>query len=300
MKILVANHWLKKLGGSETFTYTLIGELVRSGHEVKYVTMEKGQVSDAIEKDFKVKPLSNEKDFDLVLCSHNTMVELCKQRIDAPVIQICHGPLPKLEQPSMLADAYAAVSKEVQLHLLKSGVCKPIEVIHNGIDLDRFKPTTTAVAVPKFILSLSHSQELNTHLKNYFRSRFVHFDTLNKYQNPKWSVEQVMNLSDLVISCGRGAMEAMACGRPVIVMDHRPYMPPYAEGIITPENIEDLLFSNFSGRYYMKNSYDVSIIDQAIDNIDIYTSDRMRYLAQKHFDIRKQVKKYLDYYERIN
>jgi len=192
------------------------------------------------------------------------------------------------------------ISKEVELHLLKSGIDKPITVIHNGIDLERFKPTSIAASQPKFILSLSHSEPLNRYLHNYFTSRFVHFEALNKYKNPKWKVEEVMNLSDLVISCGRGAMEAMACGRPVIVMDHRPYMPAYADGIITEENISKLLFSNFSGRCKMKDPYDVAIIDEAMDYIDNYTSDRMRYLAEKHFDVKNQVNKYLQYYEQIN
>jgi glycosyltransferase involved in cell wall biosynthesis len=299
MKILVANHWLKKLGGSETFTYTLIGELVRQGHDVSYFTWERGKVSQAIEKDFKVSH-QDSGSYDLILCSHNTTVGWCRANFQGFIIQTCHGTIPKLEQPHMKADAFVAISKEVELHLLKSGVDKPIKVIHNGIDLDRFKHTTIAVQDPHFVLSLSHSEQLNTYLRNYFSSRHVHFDALNKYQNPQWSVEQVMNLSDLVISCGRGAMEALACGRPVIVMDHRPYMPPCADGIITPVNIDDLLFTNFSGRCRMRDPYDPALIDEALDTIDIYTSDRMRHIATKYFDIKKQVKTYLDYYETLH
>lgn len=299
MKILVANHWLKKLGGSETFTYTLIGELVRIGHEVSYYTGQKGVVSSAIEKDLKV-PFASSGAFDLILCSHNTMVRYCRSAMTGPIIQTCHGTIPKLEQPSSSSDAYVAISSEVELHLLRSGVRKPIKVIYNGIDLERFKPTSTALQEPQFVLSLSQSEQLNDYLKNYFTSRYVHFEGLNKYKNPKWSIEEVINMSDLVISCGRGAMEALACGRPVIVMDHRPYMPAYADGVITPGNIQDLLFSNLSGRRNMKDPYDPSIIDDALDTLDDYTSDRMRHLATQYFDISKQVNKYLKYYETLN
>lgn len=299
MKILVSNHWLKKLGGSETFTYTLIGELVRQGHDVEYFTAKHGLVSGSIEIDFGVK-FSTHGDYDLILCSHNTMVDYCSSKMNGFLIQTCHGPIPNLEQPSGNADAYVAVSKEVELHLLKSGISKPIQVIHNGIDLERFTPKTIAGPYPNFVLSLSHSEELNLYLNNYFSSRHVHFDALNKYKNPRWKVEEIINLADMVISCGRGAMEALACGRPVIVMDHRKYMPPYAEGIITTDNIESLLFCNFSGRHNMHNPYDQRIIEDALDHLDPYTSDRMRYLALKYFDVKEQVKKYIEYYEQCN
>jgi len=78
MKILVANHWLKKLGGSETFTYTLIGELVKQGHDVSYFTTQHGVVTGSIEKDYGVK-YSQSGSYDLILASHNEYV-----RVDYP------------------------------------------------------------------------------------------------------------------------------------------------------------------------------------------------------------------------
>ena len=53
-KILVANNYLNNFGGSETFTYTLIEELLKRGFEVEYFTFEKGLFSDKIEKDLAV------------------------------------------------------------------------------------------------------------------------------------------------------------------------------------------------------------------------------------------------------
>ena len=40
--------------------------------------------------------------------------------------------------------------------------------------------------------------------------------TINKYTNPVWKIEELMRESDLVVSLGRGAYEAMACGCPVV------------------------------------------------------------------------------------
>ena len=90
MKILVTNHWLKKLGGSETFTYTLVAELKKRGYEIDVLTFQQGIVSERIRKDFGIKILSTAKSsYDLILANHNTCVkEACG---NGPIIQTCHG-----------------------------------------------------------------------------------------------------------------------------------------------------------------------------------------------------------------
>lgn len=49
--VLVANNHLKRVGGSETFTYTLIEALLKKGYEIEYFTFFKGEVSQRIERD---------------------------------------------------------------------------------------------------------------------------------------------------------------------------------------------------------------------------------------------------------
>lgn len=297
MKILVTNHWLKKLGGSETFTYTLIAELVRQGHQVDYFTFIKGIVSNRIEKDLGVR-FSEEGIYDLILASHYTTVNHCVRNMYGPIIQTCHGTIPKLEQPCEHADAFVAVSREVEVYLHNKRIdINRVKHIFNGIDLKRFISKSEAVSPPRFVLSLSHSDKLNFFLSDYFKSKKMQFSALNKYSNPIWEVEKHINLADLVVSAGRGAMEAMACDRPVIVMDDRPYMDALADGLVTRTNFHDISYCNFSGRALKKNPYDKNFLEEELTKIDIYLSDQVFHLAKEHFDVRNQVKKYIDYYE---
>ena len=114
MNILVANNSLDRLGGSETFTFTLIEELVRRGFSVEYFTFNFGLVSSKIENQLKVSFCTRKK-YDLILANHNTCVEhLYKYGF---IIQTCHGIFPKLEQPSSKSNLYVSVSTEIQNHL---------------------------------------------------------------------------------------------------------------------------------------------------------------------------------------
>ena len=62
-------------------------------------------------------------------------------------------------------------------------------------------------------------------------------------------VPKIMGLADIVIGVGRVALEAMACGKPVIVAGSTlgPFGGNYG-GIVTPSNIAELKVHNFSGR----------------------------------------------------
>ena len=134
MRILVANNQLNTLGGSETFTYTIIEELVDRGFFVEYFTFKFGFVSDKIEQELKVSFMSRKK-YDLIFANHNTCVEKLYKL--GYVIQTCHGIFPKLEQPSIRANAYVSISTEVQNHLGVLGF--PSILIYNSINLERFK-----------------------------------------------------------------------------------------------------------------------------------------------------------------
>ena len=297
MKILITNHWLKKLGGSETFTYTLAGELVDRGHDVQLFTNVPGLISTRISNDFNI-PLIRDprtRKYDLVLANHNSCVKEIYPTKTC-IIQTCHGTTPQLEQPSSLADMWVAISEEIRDHLAEIGF--ESDVIRNGIDCERFKPKQKLNDKPKLVLSLSHSQELNDVLKPLFESRGIRFGALNKFKNPVWNVEEYINAADMVISLGRGAYESMACGRPVLVLDHRPYQDMLGDGLITEKNIGRLLYTNCSGRAF-KNKDIKQMVDFALSNYKPSLGDWCRDFALENLNIKHQVQKYINLYETV-
>jgi len=298
MKILVTNHWLKKLGGSETFTYAMVGELKRLGHEVDVLTFQPGLVSERIRKDFGVTIISEVKStYELILANHHTCVQ--ESYGHGPIIQTCHGTTPKLEQPSIFTDQYVAISEEVQSHIFKNIPATSVSVIPNGIDCDRFKPVKPIGKTVKRVLSLAHDDLFNIELMYYFKKRGIEFISLNKFKNPVWDVENFINVADMVISLGRGAYEAMACGRPVLVMDKRPYQGALADGLVNALNVDELIKTNLSGRACRITNMELAI-DSAIANYNQTLGEWCRTYALENLNIKIQIQQYLDLWKSLS
>ncbi|RKE92367.1 glycosyltransferase family protein [Ichthyenterobacterium magnum] len=289
MTILVANNHLKRVGGSETYTYALINVLIKKGYNVEYFTFFKGAVSKRIEKDLNVKFMSKSK-YDLILANHNTCVNYLSRR--GKIIQTCHGIFPKEEQPSAYADGYISISKEVKDHL--KGLGFDSEIVVNGINCDRYKVINSINPKLKNVLSLSQSEIANDKIKIACDALGLQFSKLNKNENPIWHVENMINKADLVIGLGRSAYEAMACGRTVLVFDERPYFKSFADGYMTPELVYKCVEKNCSGRY---SQLELSTQDLMLElkKYKKEDGDLLRELALKEFNIDLQTDKILSY-----
>lgn len=291
MRILVANHWLAKLGGSETFTYTLIGELVRQGHRVDLHTNIEGIVSDKIQKDFRVVNVIDGK-YDLVLANHYTTVEKLYAR--GFVIQTCHGIFPRLEQPSPRAHYHVSISDEVQFYLNKLGF--PSDVILNGIDQRRFRLEKEINKVPKVLLSMVQSEEANAVVKRACNLAGVKYTVAKKYKVPIWEMEEMINGADIVVSLGRGAYEAMSCGRTVIVYDNRKYFDSCGDGYLTLPDLHESIRNNCSGRRFKKKFTAESLAAEILRHQRV-DADSLHGYAKENLNMELQVQKYLKIYE---
>lgn len=294
INILVANAKLSTLGGSETFTYTLIEELSkRKNLDVEYFTFKRGLVSERIENDFGVKFKTKPK-YDLILANHNTCVtELFNSGF---IIQTCHGIYPKLEQPSYLANAHVSISEEVQGHLASLGFSS--KIIHNGINLNRFKITNPVNKKLNTVLSLCHSENANQMVKNVCDDLQLNYLQAYKYGEAIWDIERIINEADLVIGLGRSAYEAMACGRPVVVFDDRNYFESCGDGYIR-DTLGLSLKNNCSGRYF-NTKYTIGSLKKEFLKYNNEDSTFYRNLAEKEFNVSKNLDLYLEYWENIN
>lgn len=289
MKILIANNHLKQLGGSETFTYTIIEELVSRGIDVEYFTFKFGLVSDKIEQELGVS-FKSKKKYDLILANHNTCVEELYKF--GYIIQTCHGIFPKLEQPSPKANAFVSISTEVQNHLATLGY--PSVLIHNSINLKRFRGINPIKDKLATVLSLCHSEEANDFVEEACTELGLKFLKAYKFGEAIWNIEEKINDADLVVGLGRSAYEAMACGRPVVVYDNRPYFESCGDGYV-----KDILgFSlrcNCSGRY-TKRAF---LIDDFIEELQNYKAEDSHYFvkfAERELDVKKNVTTYLKFW----
>jgi len=291
MKILLANNKLRYLGGTETYTYALAEQLVKTGHQVEAFTFRKGLISDRMKQDLGVNTVNVTGKYDVILANHSTTVKTLREKQAGLIIQTCHGVTTALEQPSPFAHAWVAVSKELSFHVESiTGTKTP--VILNGINCHRFKPVKPIGKKLKRILSLAHDDALNDYLRGFFMTYGIDVYTLNKRRNPVWDVENHINNADMVVSLGRGACEAMACGRPVLVIDRRPGRELKGDGIILPDNIEKLISCNCRGQAF-KNTNITEMGMIAIENYSPHLGEWCRQYALDNLNIEKQTEKYI-------
>tara|TARA_Y100000356_G_scaffold57190_1_gene46297 strand:+ start:2945 stop:3862 length:918 start_codon:yes stop_codon:yes gene_type:complete len=290
MKILIGQNHLDTLGGSETFTYALVEELHRRGHEVGVMCARnrKGMVSDLIESNLGIRTNIISKEYDACFISHNSMIsQLYSLGINhGTVYQICHGTTPSLEQPTDVKGVrFISISEEVQEHLLKKDYNS--ELIVNGIDLDRFKPTKINKELQN-ILSLSQSDRLNKFLQKICDRYGYNFKHHNKFLNPVFNIEEEIADADLVVSLGRGAYEAMACGKNVLIADWRAYQNAMMDGMVTEDNISRFISNNCSGRTERRGIDEASIVEELM-KYSLANGEANRKFAEKNLNIKDKV-----------
>lgn len=286
---------MNKPGGSETYTYAIAAELVRQGHHVECIACGKpGIVSSKLREIGVVThfdPIYQEE-YDMALMSHSSSIAMLKG-VQAFKVQTCHGVYPALEQPVLGMDAYVSITREVSDHLQELRI--PSTIIYNGIDCERFYPKKNIKRSLRSVLSLAHSDMANDIIREACRDLGLKFVEQNKYKNPIWKVEDLINEVDLVVGVGRSIYEAMACGRNAVVFDHRAYAIDEAlgDGFLTDTNISKYIENNCTGRYSNK-AMGVKDLKEEFSKYSSYMGEALRDYALQYLNIEVQVKKYLE------
>ena len=243
MKILVATNHLQGTGGTETYSYALAVELKRQGHGVEYFTFQRGAASDLLEQNGI--PYMTGNKYDLILANHVPVV--ARLQSYGFIVQTCHGTIVPLEQPSRYADAYVAVTEEIQQYLRDKG--HESTVIYNGVDCSRFFPSNPINDKLTRVLSLCQSSVANEFISDCCDTLGVEFAKGERSVDNVWNGGERINQSDLVVGIGRSIYDSMACGRCVISYDNRDYMDVAAGcGYLNSENFTRALKRNCSGR----------------------------------------------------
>jgi len=245
MDILISTNLLNYTG-VPTYTLTLYNQLVARKHNVTVYCPTNGKLSSLMKTisslDFAGWP-------DVILAQHNILArEMRKKFPDIPMIFISHGILPDLEQPpaDIKIDKYIAVSEEVMLNLASYDITN-VKIVRNFIDIDRFYCREPVREKPERLLFISNFKRRKAYetIQKACKIMGIKFRHLGYTSHPKFNVEDYINESDIVVSLGRGVLEAMACQRPVIVYDRR-----RGDGYINESTYRRSRMNNFSGRAY--------------------------------------------------
>lgn len=301
--ILLTNHHLLDLTGSEIYTFTLAEQLSKNGHSVtiysKYVDKTKLLFDNIglriVENLDEIKNIR----FDIAHVHHNiNAMEVRNTFPNLPIVFLAHGVLPFLEQaPSvdLNISKFLAVSEEIKDNLTLSGIPdRDISILGNMVDEIKFLSNKSINAVPQNALVISgRIDELKESVIRMacealnIRVKFVggRFGELKQKE-----IKELIEEADIVFSLGRGAIEAMFMGRIAIIFDYLG-----GDGIITEHNFHEIKKCNFSGRRY-KHDFSVNDLISEIKKYDSSQSDKLRRLALDNFSATKLTNRLLTHY----
>ncbi|MHC5034181.1 MAG: glycosyltransferase family protein [Planctomycetota bacterium] len=204
MNVLLAARTHAGIGGSQSWNWTVRRELERRGHHVDawdYLRLQKPGLGEPC---------------DLAIVQHAQLWS--GNSWNCPTINVCHGII-DMERPEPGFDHYVYVSEEARSHWGTG-----LHIIRQPIDLDFWSPCTPESAEPT-IYRHSHygGMEWLPGLASDMGFRFTHGTNL-----PPLDARAAIRQASVVVSSGRGALEAMACGVPTIIADDRPYGSDHA------------------------------------------------------------------------
>ncbi len=219
--------------------------------------------------------------FDLIICSHNSILRQIKGH-PAPKVCISQGIIGD-EQFAHGADRYISISEEVRQDNLKRGIDS--EVIGQPIDV--WATGKPSVHLRKILIIRGVAAEGDPFV---FLSE--KYDV--RISDMRYPIEEQIAWADLCIALGRGALEAMAQGKPVIVADHREYnKAALGDGYVTPELIGEMERANFSGRRF-RIPITRAWLEAELRKYDPDHSEFLHRYVQEHHDARKIVSRYLE------
>jgi len=305
MNILVASNNLKTTGLG-TFIYTQVSELISRGHNVDVVTFHDGKVGEKLSS--HVIELDNvKKSYDLILTHQNDITfELINRNVSGYVIFTVHGVIfdlndvPKKEILYYI-DKVVCVSQAIQKFLSEKNIDSLL--IYQPVDCERFSPKNMLREKNIKVLSMVRGSKSNNLIRcaceilDYeyigWQKPVDYYFHLNDEDDVIFNVEDRINEADIVVGIGRIIYESLSCGRNALVFDDREYQGNLGDGMVTPDNIDNFIMDNFSGRYNNK-SFSLEDLVEELKKYDSTYSNFFRNHVKTNFNVKDLIDKYLE------
>jgi glycosyltransferase involved in cell wall biosynthesis len=322
-------HWKFNIGGAEThiFELALIQKKLNLNPIVVcqklYNTTYKDQFKlhdipfYVTEEETQVINLINEHSIDIIHAHSSFMYSIAvsiAEKTGKPLVGTLHGIKSIEKKRADEMHEYIAVSKEVYYKVISKYPNLSITVIENAINQDNFKPEPKNMLPTLAYVGRIDAGKINGVLClhkgiNALKKRvnFISASTLKekrfkgiygKLVKNMVDASKVLNNTDIVIGTGRAIREGMSAGNVGIVLGK------YYDGIVIPDNVESLQYSNFSGRksYNVPNTNDlIKDIRKLIDNplrlekLKIWSYQH----ARDNFGMQSAYEKHIEVYSKV-
>lgn len=322
-RILLVNHSLASVSGSEKNAYITATHLKELGHTVECFSLANGITSKKLEKNGIKRYARRIPDFvsyHIIFAGHKTPTSFIVQKFpNTPVVLLARCTYCKESLTKEIIDKakhLLVVCDDVKdFYINKVGVDpSKVTVLNNGVDLEELRPNPNYhFQHPiKFaqLTRVGGDRMLGIENGFYLASRFPgskyfigmssgHYDRLpiladrfhvdTKIYEKVWNTGKIIHQADVVFGTSRGILEGLACGKICIVVSRT------GGGlIVTENNFKALNSTEFTARRMKTDSIEVlksKLTDIFNDSKYIEMGKYNRQLAEKFFDNRERVKK---------
>lgn len=245
--VLLTNHHMVGYEGSQRYTYDMARTLTELGYAVTVATIAEGPTAERLREHVEVIGTpANLGHYDLGIVHHNTIYEDVRPHCERLVYEAL-GPN-RLEHPKSSwhdePEAYAAVSEEMAVEIFKP-VGRSIAVVPQGVPTAAPLRRIGERAERLLVLASIHPRaaDWTAAAKDAGLEHEVVGLAALDTTGQRWHVRRHIERADIVVSIGRGAIEAACMGRYVIVDALHG-----ADGPLTLGNTHESGERNYSGR----------------------------------------------------
>jgi len=305
MRILFCNISLATRSGTEMFLWDFIKILRQAGHETAVFTKQPGPLAEALEH-LGSKVIWDIRDVpwqpDILHCHHTWETLFLLQRYPGtPALYVCHDRKAWFDSPppSPQIQVYVAVDEYCRERIVEeAGVPKlQVRVIHNSVDLERFKPRGMLPERPrKALLFSSYGEE--TGFREIIRAVCAERNILLEEAGPNVGnilekPESTLGNYDIVFGKARCALEALACGSAVILAGPEGFGP-----LVTRDLFLELRRFNF-GRSLLGAGIDRSWLERELDRYDVHDAQRVCELTRATAGLVQMAERYICLYKEL-
>lgn len=273
MKILITNHSLENLGGTERSVIELARALQARGHDVVACSSQIGEAGRLIkEKSISVisSPLDSPFQPDVIHGQHHldTMRAIAAFP-NTPVIYHHHGFFPWVEDPPFhpRITHYLCMCEVLTEKLRINGTkyAPQYLILNNWFDDYSFVYPKKPQKIPKKALLYNRTFNKDSNIAKkfveIFKNNGIELD-LNPLNNYTETPELLLKDYDIVLAAGKSAVEAMATGCAVMPVSDQSCLD-----FISLKNFDEYKKQNFSPLAYSP-SFNIQVINDWIQNYD--------------------------------
>lgn len=247
MNVLITNIWFQNYGGTECYVRDLAIKLQSEGVKVEVYSPLLGRISKEL-IDLDINVVSSVNDLknipDIIHGHHSVTLDAINKFPDVPVIFFCHGiggAEEPIEHPQI--KKYVTVSHYIREIITAKIHPENVEVIYNWVNTDFFVKKEIIQEKPLQALVFSNSlpQDKGWMIQRACNKMDISIKALGGHVNMNVSKpERIIPEFDIVFAVGKSAIESMACGCAVILLDS-----PGMGEMVTPANFEYCRKYNF-------------------------------------------------------